>query len=343
MDRNERTVDFPPELMEDLRKRITPFLLRAYPEPEPLYQKLSQWLGLPREYLLLTAGADGGLKMVHETFVEPGQEVVSVNPSYAMHPVYATMVGAIPKVVQFNEDLSLSLDQILSQVNSHTKAVLLANPNQPIERVYAEEELRTLLKVCLQRDALLVLDEAYHHFCPMTAAPLLKEYGNLIIARTFSKAFGIAGLRLGYLISHPQNIEWISKVRPMYETSSVAIAVGLTLLEQDHLMKSYVQQVKEGMALLRAALAGLKLNALGQWSNSLLVPLPAQTNAEEVGRRLRALRFLVRAERQHPLHNHLRITVGPPQQAQRLLAALTKALQQTGESALRSPRMGALR
>lgn len=324
MDRNERTADFPPEVISKLRELVTPFLLRAYPEPEKLYQKLVQWLAVPREWILLTMGADGGLRSVFETFVEPGDEVVSVSPSYAMIPVYCGLSGAVARPVPFNEDLSLPLERILDEITDKTKVVLLANPNQPIERVYSETECQTLLEKCLRHEALLVMDEAYHHFCDVTALPSIKRYGNLIVARTFSKAFGIAGVRLGYLVSQPENIWNLSKVRPMYETHSLAIAIGTYLLENDHLMKSYVGEVKESVRFLRSALQGLGLPAYGKWSNSVLVAFPFEIPALQIGRALREQGFLVRVETTAPLSNHLRITVGTMEQTSRFLHLFEK-------------------
>jgi len=320
MDRNERTVDFPPEVMEELRRRITPFLLRAYPEPGPLCEKLAVWLDLPSSMLLLSTGADGGLRAVFETFVEPGDGVVGLTPSYGMYPVYCGISGSVYQPVRFNEDLSLLLDQILERINDRTKLVVLANPNQPIERVYTEEEIRRLAEACARRDALLVMDEAYYPFCPWTALPLVNEYGNLIVVRSFSKAFGIAGVRLGYVASQSENIEHLKKVRPLYETNSVAIAIGLYLLENDHLMRSYVAQVKEALAYLVSALRELGLPATGRWGNSLVVPLPPDLPAQEMADAIKRQGFLVRVESEPPLSNHLRVTVGPKDQAERFLA-----------------------
>lgn len=327
MDRNERTIDFPHDVIEELHGLLTSFTLRAYPEPAPLYDELAAWLNLPREMLLLTTGADGGLRTIFDTFVEPRDEVVSPIPSYGMIPVYCGISGAILQGVRFNSDLSIDIRQVLNRINDRTKLVILANPSQPIERLYSEEEMVRVLEKCERRGALLVVDEAYHHFCPITALPLLKVYGNLIIVRTFSKAFGIAGVRLGYLISRPENITHLNKVRPMYEVHSMAVAIGLYLLKNDHLMKSYVAEVKEGMAFLTAALRRFGLKASGQWGNSILVTLPADLSGREVAEALKARGFLIRVEVEPPLSNHIRITVGPKAQAERLLGALESVLE----------------
>lgn len=326
MDRNERTVDFPPKVMEELRQRITPFLLRAYPEPGILYDKLAEWLKLPKESILLTMAADGGLRAIFEVFVEPGDEVISATPSYLMYPVYCAMTGAVSKEIPFQDDLSFPLERILDEINDRTKLVVLANPNQPIERVYSEAEVRALLAACEYHGALLVMDEAYHHFCPLTAVPLLNDYSNLVIVRTFSKAFGIAGVRLGYTLSRPENIAQLSKVRLIYEVHALAIAIGLYLLEHDELMISYVAETKQAMAFLVEAFRRLGFPASGQWSNSILVPLPVELPAKELAEVIKRHRFLIRAETKAPLANHLRITVGPMDQAQRFFAVFNMAL-----------------
>ena len=326
MDRNERTLDFPPEVMSELRQRITPFLLRAYPEPEPLYRKLAQWLKVPRERLLLTLAADGGLHSVFETFVQPGDEVVCITPSYAMVPVYCGISDAVCQEVSFGGDLSLPLERILERIHDRTKLVLLANPNQPIERVYTDQEMQILLAECLRYNALLVMDEAYHHFCPMTAAPWVAEYGNLIVVRSFSKAFGIAGVRLGYLLSQPENIQNLNKVRPMYETHSLAIAIGLYLLEHPDLMESYVRQVQQSVAAVTSTLRRLGIQAFGQWTNCVIVGLPEDLPAPKLQEALRGQGFLIRAETAAPLTNHLRITVGPLEQTLRFLKAFESIL-----------------
>ncbi len=326
MDRNERTVEFPPEVVEEIRRRITSCLLRASPEPEPLYAKLAEWLGLSRDMLLLAQGSDAALRMAHECYAGPGDEVLSVTPSFAMYPVYARLAGAEPRQVRFRDDLTLPLEEILGWINRRTRVVVLANPNQPVERVFSDREIQTLLEACQRSGTMLVLDEAYHHFCEATALPRLKEYSNLIITRTFSKAFGMAGLRLGYLIARPEVVGHLSKLRPMYEVHSVAAAVGLYLLEHEEIMRDYVRQVREGLPALSEGLSRMGLKSHGGQSNALLAALPVGLPAAECARALKEKGFLVRAESEPPLTNHLRITVGPREQAERFLSALDQVI-----------------
>ena len=271
--------------------------------------------------LLLSAGADGAFRMIFDAVVERGDEVVHAVPSYGMFQIYCELSSAVSKPVSFEEDLSLPLEKILGAITPRTKLVILANPNQPVERAYTEAECRQLLDRCKHQGAWLVMDEAYHHFCDLTALPLLKEDGNLVVVRTFSKAFGLAGLRLGFLASRSEKIEQLVQFRPMYEAHSAALAVGSYLLRNDHLMKEYVAQVKHSRQFLVEALRGLQIPAHGRWGNSILVALPAEIPAPEIGAGLKQKGFLVRAETSPPLKNHLRITLGTPEQAKRFFAA----------------------
>jgi len=321
MDRNERTVEFPPEVVEEFRKRITSFTLRASPEPEPLYERLAAWLGLSREMLLLTMGSDAALRMAHECYAGEGDEALSLSPSFALFPVYAGIAGAEPVRVPFRDDLSLPLEEILKAITPRTRVVALANPNQPIERVFTPGETRALLEACKKAGAMLVMDEAYHHFCDATALPLLKDHDNLIITRTFSKAFGLAGLRLGFMVSRPENIRNLAKLRPMYDVHSVAVEAGLYMLENPEIMLDYVRQTREGIAALKEGFGKLGIQTFGGQSNSILAALPAGLSAAECAQALKRKGFLVRAESEPPLTNHLRITAGPREQAQRLLTA----------------------
>lgn len=326
MDRNERTVELPSQVVEGLKKRITEFTLRASPEPEPLYEKLAAWLGLSRDMLLLTMGSDAALRMAHECYAGEGDEALSLSPSFALFPVYAGIAGAEPRRVPFRADLSLPLEDILKGITPRTRVVALANPNQPVERVFTPEETRQLLEACKRVGAMLVMDEAYHHFCDATALPLLKEHANLIVTRTFSKAFGLAGLRLGFLVSRPENIQNLSKLRPMYDIHAVAVEAGLYMLEHEEIMLDYVRQTREGIAALKEGFGKMGIKTHGGQSNAILAALPAGLSPAECAKALKRKGFLVRAEQEPPLANHLRITAGPREQAQRLLAAFEQAV-----------------
>jgi histidinol-phosphate aminotransferase len=314
LERNERTVDFPPEILADLRRLVTGFVLRAYPEMDEFYAALSRWSGFPVDHLLATEGADGGLQRVFATYVSEGEQVVVLSPSYAMYPVYCQMYGARMRTLTFNGKLDLPFEQVLAVVTPDTRLLALVNPNQPIESCYTLDQLRLLAERCAANGTLLLVDEAYYHFCAITAAPLVKEFDHVVVVRTLSKAFGLAGLRIGYVIAAPHVITAMRALKPIYEINHLNAAIATYFLERPRIMEDYVAAVQAGRAVLEGFFARHGCPVHGRHSNTILVRLPDRLSAEAVTATLRETGWLIRAETQPPMSNHLRITIGPADQ-----------------------------
>jgi len=240
LDRNEHTTPFPEGHLKNIWDSITPDEIAAYPELEPFYEKLSKWLRIDRQQLLITSGSDTGIRAVYETYVEHGDEVVIFTPTYEMYSVYCAMSGGIKKEVFYNEDFSLPLERVLKAINNKTKLVAIANPNHT-GTPFEESELTEILKAAKDNDALVLVDEAYHHFYEGTMLRYINKFGNLIIARTFSKAFGIASLRVGYLVSNKDTISQLYRVKLTHEITSVSAKFGEYLLDHLEIMEDYVR------------------------------------------------------------------------------------------------------
>lgn len=323
LERNERTIDFPQEILEDLRSLITGFTLRAYPEMDEFYEALAQWSAFPAEQLLATEGADGALKRVFETYVSQGDEVVVLSPSYAMYPVYCQMMGAKMRTLGFDQNLHLAFETVLASVTPGTRLLALVNPNQPIESCFSLEQMRELAALCAKQETLLLVDEAYYHFCRITAAPLIKDFDNLIVARSFSKAFGLAGLRIGFLIAQPPVIEALRALKPIYEINHLNAAIAAYFLKRPQIMQSYVETVDAGRKVLTQFFEARGMVHHGEHSNTLLVKLPSEVPAPELAAELGKQGWLLRAETAAPTTNHLRITLGPADQMRQLTLKLT--------------------
>ena len=173
-----------------------------------------------------------------------------MKPTYAMYPVYCQMFGAAVDELTFDENLNLSFETVLAKATPEVKLFALVNPNQPIESCFSLDELRALAEKCAENNTLLLIDEAYHHFCKITGASLVNDFPNVIIARTFSKAFGLAGLRIGYLISSASVIISLRALKHIYEINGLNAAVLNYFLKRPQIMESYVNDVNEGRALL---------------------------------------------------------------------------------------------
>lgn len=332
LERNERTVDFPPEIIEDLRTLMTGFVLRAYPEMDEFYEALSGWSGFSTGQLLATDGADGGLHRVFATYVSEDQEVVVLSPSYAMYPVYCQMYGARMRALTFNEKLELPFEKVLASATPGTRLIALVNPNQPIECCYSLEEIRRLAERCAAYGILLLVDEAYYHFCTVTAAPLVREFENLVVARSFSKAFGLAGLRIGYLIAAPPTIKALRGLKPIYEINHLNAAIATYFLRRPGIVEEYVAAVQAGREVMTKFFARYGCTVYGKYSNTVLVGLPQYLSAASLTEALCSVGWLVRAETQPPTPNHLRITIGSADQMQQLCALIEPYLK--GENRL---------
>lgn len=229
VDKNE---NFDPILLEQnsqLLRNIDPMTICSYPDSGPVYKKLAKLDEVSPYQLRLTPGSDGGIRVVFDTFVSPGDKVVYTSPTFAMYPVYCKMFGATPIPIAYepgSEAPVLPWDKLLHAIENHRpKLVCLPNPDSPTGTVVELERICILAETCLRSGSILLLDEAYFPVSRITAKDLIRDFPNIIIARTFAKAWGLAGLRIGYTISSSEIAALLHKVRPMYEVSTFAVAV----------------------------------------------------------------------------------------------------------------------
>lgn len=321
-DRNERTTPFPEEHLKRILDSLSPEEVVAYPELEPFYLKLSDWLKVEREQVLLTSGSDTGIRAVFEVYVEEGDEVVVLSPTYGMYTVYCEMFGATRKDAFYDPDLSLPVQRITDAINERTKLIAIANPNHT-GTVLTVEELSVVISAARKHSALVLVDEAYFHFSDVTLLPRLNEFDNLIVLRTFSKAFGIAPLRIGYLVSSRDIISQLYKVKLTHEITSISAKFGEYLLNNMDIMEGYVSEVKQGIRYLSDEFKALGLVILPTQTNFVYGDMPEQVDAKKIVDYLRQGGIHVSGPfTKAPFKNHIRITVGPVEQMRSLMGRL---------------------
>lgn len=249
LDKNE---NLDPALMDFTRRLLEALpavAFATYPEAGELYRKLGAWAGVSPESLLLTPGSDGAIRLVFEAFVEHGDPVVHTLPTFAMYPVYSQMFGAKECVIEYQRkggEPSLDMDAMVDAVRTHRpKLACLPNPDSPTGTVVSGVEVKRLLAACEAAGTVLLVDEAYYPFCPDTVVGLTSSR-NLIVARTFAKAWGVAGLRIGYAVAHPETIALLHKMRPMYEVSTIAVEFMSRMLDEPAVMEQSVARINEG-------------------------------------------------------------------------------------------------
>jgi histidinol-phosphate aminotransferase len=280
LDKNE---NLDPELMQlthELLASIPREVVATYPEAGELYRKLARWVGVTPDSLLLTPGSDGAIRLAFEAVVEPGDGVVHTVPTFAMYPVYSQMFGARVRAIDYMpSDRGPLLDPaaIVDAVRRDSpKLVCLPNPDSPTGTTLAPEVLREILAACEQAGTLLLVDEAYHPFHAPSVAVWTETSHNLVVARTFAKAWGVAGLRIGYAVAHPQTIALLHKLRPMYETSTLAIEFMCRMLDHSREMLQSVARINDGKLLFETRMQSLGFNVLRTGGNFTHVAFGSQ-------------------------------------------------------------------
>lgn len=324
LDFNENTVGCSPAVVQALTAALTAERLAIYPEYEATRDALSRFFGVPERQFLLTNGTDEAIQVLVNTFVDDNQEVIVLHPSYAMYRFYAEVAGA--RVIQLPyrpEDLAFPLDELLDMVRPSTRAILIANPNNPTGSGLGVEAIESILQRAPQ--AAVLIDEAYYEFCGVTALPLLARYHNLFVSRTFSKAYGLAALRIGCLFSEAANVQFLHKAQSPYSVNILAAIAARAAVNDSAYVANFVRQARAARDELYA---GFEKRGIGYYkSQGNFVLFRAGEKSIFLRDALRERGVLVR-DRSYEIPGCVRVTAGTPEQAGRFLAALDEALQE---------------
>lgn len=323
LDRNERVVPFPKAVMSALRKALTSQVLTYYPDTDAVYAKLSRFAGVPADHLYITNGITESIRVLYETLTSPGDEVVVIDPTYPMYRIYSRIYQTVHRPFGFDDAPALRLEDAHAALSDKTVFLAIANPNLPIESYVTLDVLRDLARRCRAVGAFLVVDEAYGFFGAETATGLTGEFDNVIVLQTYSKAFGLAGARLGYMISRPETISYLSKTRSLVESNGPSLAIASYMLSHPDIMRGYAREVRRGRDELRRGLDKLGLRWLGgDRTNAMLVFLRDNDAVKDLVARMRGKKIYIRASFDKPLDRAVRITLGPP----KAMAAFLKEL-----------------
>jgi len=312
LDRNERLGPLPEGGLAELRDRVTSTMLTQYPDTTGLYALLAEHVELPRARLLLTAGADAALRALAQAFVAPGERVAMLSPSYQMYPIHTRIVGGKPELVAIREDLTVEIDELIAAARS-SRMLWLANPNQPTGTLFSRDTLSRVVRECYGSDTLVVIDEAYHPFGGQTLLPDVATAENLVVIRSFSKAWGLAGLRLGFVAASPQVIEALYTVRHSFDINAFAIAAGEWCLRSPQHATDYVVAAEHGAGLVRDAARRNGLEAPVCAGNFQLVRVAPRFTPGEIKAACWSAGFAIAVPDQSgPLRGYVRVTTGPP-------------------------------
>jgi len=322
LDFNENTLECSPKVREALAQ-ISAGSLTRYPEREPVEAIVAAHLDLKPEQVALTNGVDEAIHVLFEAFLDTGDELLLPVPTYTMYEVYASATDARVVAVQAADNLEFPFDRLIAAITPQTKIIAIANPNSPSGSAATRAQL---LDLALRAPhAVLLVDEAYYHFHGETVMDLVGKVSNLIVARTFSKAYGLAGLRLGLLAGPIELMRWIRRVLSPYSVNSVALACLPPALNDTTYLNWYVSEVLASRTDFEAALDTARIRRWPSRANFILVDIGAR-HAEFV-RLMRNAGVLVRDRSSDPgCDGRVRITVGTRGQMQHAAVALNSTI-----------------
>ena len=327
LDFNENTFACSPKVREVLASISTGDLTR-YPEREPVEAIVAAHLGPDAaEQVALTNGVDEAIHVLFETFLEAGDELLLPVPTYTMYEVYASATDARVVAVQADDDLQFPFERLLAAITPRTKIIAIANPNSPSGSVATRAQLVELAGKAPH--AVLLVDEAYFHFHGETVIDLIGIVPNLIVARTFSKAYGLAGLRLGLLLGPVDLMRWVRRVLSPYSVNSLALACLPPAIDDTGYLNWYVGEVLAARGEFEAALDAAGVRRWPSRANFVLVDIGPQH--VEFVHLMRAAGVLVRDRSGDPgCDGRVRITIGTREQMAQAILALNQTVAALG-------------
>jgi histidinol-phosphate aminotransferase len=322
LDFNENTVGCPPQVIRALRRALDPEMMTRYPEYDEGRHTLASYFRVKPEEMLLANGTDDALKMVCDTFVDPDDTLLVPAPTFPVYEFFHSVAGGRTLRVRYDEHFRFPIDEFVSTLKKQkVRWVALANPNNPTGTQIAKSALKAILLAA--PETVVLVDEAYQDFSGHTVLPWIRKYPNLIVTRTFSKAFGLAALRMGCLFANPQLIDPLQRGQNPFAVNSLALMCACIAIRFGAQVRKYAETIRANRAGFCRWLEAHRIPYVPSSANFVLTRVGEQ--APEIARKLRDKQILVRDWSYDPhLKGYLRFTIGSRAQTRRLMAELRR-------------------
>ena len=314
LDFNENTTGCGPAVRKALA-RLGAKEIAMYPEYAVSLRKLARYFRVHPEELALTNGGDDALRVFFDTFVEPGTHILICEPTFPMYRYYAEIAGAQIDVLRYSRDMEFPLPEALTALKHKPRVFFLANPNNPTGTLVAPAAIRKILQAATH--TVFVLDEAYADFSGVTYIPWTRKHPQLFIARTFSKAAGLAGLRLGAVIAQRDSVAFVRRAMPPFPVNLAALVAAVAAVEEGEAVKRYVRGVQRLRAWLARELQMRGVRVFPSAGNFLLADFGEKGPA--LFKRLEEQAILVRERSKDLGPGFARISVGTESELKKLL------------------------
>ncbi len=322
LDLNENPGGLPQEFIAETLKVVTPQFIAQYPETSHFTQVVAEHIGTDSSHLCITNGSAEAIRYVIQAFTSPNGKIVGVVPSYFMFQVYSEMYGRNFVKVPYNEDLSIDIYNIIKELHNDTQMLILLNPNNPMGNVYTDEEFETMFQVCQEKKITLLVDEAYHYFYPKTFMKYALENRRVLVTRTFSKLFSMAGCRLGYVCGHPDDIKYVQKFCTPHNTNAFAMLFAEKILTTPGMLDDLIEKFNSGRQYLVEALDKYGYRHKGEAGNFIFIE-PKGDAKNIVDRMKKEKKILIKV---YPdvgeFGNCLRVSIGEPEYMELFVNAL---------------------
>jgi histidinol-phosphate aminotransferase len=330
LDLNENTSGCYPRVLAKVRS-LDARKLALYPPREPAEKLVAEFLGVPPSEVLLTNGADEAIDLLCRAYLEPENEMIIVTPAFSMYDLFCQSTGAATARVPSGPEFTFPVEALLRAITPRTRMIVITNPNNPTGTVAEQKDILRVIDAA--PEAAVLIDEAYFDFHGRTLMDRVGKIPNLFVARTFSKAYGLAGLRIGILAGAAEQIAMVRRIPSPFNLNVVALECLPDALADRQWVQSYIDNVRRGRESLRHNLSALGVKSWASEANFVLADFGSQCDAV-----LAAMNAESIALRRRPdLPGCLRITIGTPSEMERVVSILRQCL--TADSSVESRRV----
>jgi histidinol-phosphate aminotransferase len=326
LDRNERTSLISDLEFKNLINTLNPFDLTPYSILEPFYSNVVELLKIKREQILLTHGSEQAIKLIFDTFIDKNSSVINYTPNFQMYSVYIQMFGAKEVQKFYNDNLELDAKNLIQSIDSSIKLIVISNPGHN-GKLIPKDDLLKIIKIAEKNDCLVIVDEAYADFSDFSIVDEISNFKNLLVIKTMSKAFGLASLRIGFLISNEMIINEVYKIKPVHEISGLSAKIGSYFIENIQIRNAYISNIHTSIDYLKKEFIKLKINFHETHANFMYFKLDEKYNPDNIINDFKLKKILIKkGSNTKPFKDFLRITIGEIDQMRMFIKALRKII-----------------
>jgi histidinol-phosphate aminotransferase len=319
LDFNENTTGCSPKVIRALGK-MSPKQLAMYPEYERCTARLARYFGVRAKELLLTNGGDDALRVFFDAFVDAGSSILVCEPTFPMYRYYGEIAGARVEALRFGREMEFPMSEILAGLQKRPRVLFIANPNNPTGTLLQVPEIEKILRAAT--NTAVVIDEAYADFSGVTLVPQIGKYPNLFIARTFSKAAGLAALRLGAVIACAESLSYLRRAMPPFPVNLAALVAAQAAVADSVAMRGYVREIRRIRSWFEKELDDLGIQIFPSAGNFLLADFGPR--GPRLFQRLEREGILLRERTKDLGPGFVRITIGTQAEMKLLLKKIKK-------------------